>query len=981
MKLNQNNAIYAYVISPLNASGALLTKTELEELIVWVKSLLSEDVFDTSFSSQMYMHVGECSNYSMKNQVLQSLKVIYTHLNRNKTAVSEKKAIAGKLRERAAECSPGFHAGVNGILKGLYIARTFLELTQRVREDIVLNLATRSTNEVHTNNRFSIVAEELGYGVAPIHSEDSYQGDLDDNEIATLLKKEFNEKLRPFFMLKALEEQLRGQLSFLGYSEKGLIGYDSEVLEEITLYLKRFFSGYPPVAALKGAEANWQRLRAESYVLDTQITKKLRDFVEKNEAAFPTFKKQSAVKLLALKDLDKTHQRAPLVFQGWARQTVDALPKILKHDFDQLIHPQQKQRLASNLHDAYHACEQEKVAFESFFYVKNEEQLAERLNWTTGIRQLLWEGIKKEVYFEYTEKEEKLIRTLLNPDISEAVFQQAVVAYLSEPENFRDTAQLFSYFKCADSTFSEIATLLWESVKHESLLYELLFTSLIEKQHLFEQLNALFELPLQPFFMLMLSRNARILRYAPEAIRADEAAVWKAVISDGSALKYAAEALKNSFAIVLGAVKTNGLAIQYASERLRKDEEIAEAAFLQNPYALRYASRRFTIQAMHEPSALQYASETFRDDITVVSKALRFDADALQYASNRLRAHGPLVLQAVALDGRALKHVSPLLQANKIVVRAAVRCDRYGEALKYAAEPLKADKEVLIVCLNTWKSCHQNFRYAARSCLDDPVFMKRAIKKNSQIIRYVSDVLLDDPVFYDFLSLQLKRDTNLLSVASVRFKADKKLMLQLVAIDGNLLRQAEGELKQDMDLIRAAVRQNGTVIQYFQCLRESKVIALLAVAQNGEALRYATNILRRDREIVMCAVRQNGMALCYAHESLQADETIVLAAVMQNGAALLHATEVLRLSERVRFAAYVGHMRQAGRYVLGSSVGLAIQYPFVQLGKCCMTGYVCMAYIPVRVGQAVHIGFSVFRGRHHVAVGVSEEEHALTPQG
>ena len=83
-----------------------------------------------------------------------------------------------------------------------------------------------------------------------------------------------------------------------------------------------------------------------------------------------------------------------------------------------------------------------------------------------------------------------------------------------------------------------------------------------------------------------------------------------------------------------------------------------------------------------------------RNDKSVVLHSVSRFGDALQYASESLKADRVLVVAAVASFGRALQFAGSDLQASKDVALAAVM--HQGFALAFAAESLRNDREARV---------------------------------------------------------------------------------------------------------------------------------------------------------------------------------------------------------------------------------------------------------------------------------------------
>jgi hypothetical protein len=78
--------------------------------------------------------------------------------------------------------------------------------------------------------------------------------------------------------------------------------------------------------------------------------------------------------------------------------------------------------------------------------------------------------------------------------------------------------------------------------------------------------------------------------------------------------------------------------------------------------------------------------------------AVSTNGNALYYASEELRADREIVMAAVSIDGFSLVYASEELRADREIVMTAVSND--GRALKYVSEELQADREVVLTAVS-----------------------------------------------------------------------------------------------------------------------------------------------------------------------------------------------------------------------------------------------------------------------------------------
>ena len=204
----------------------------------------------TELNNRLNFHAGASSTYRLKVELLDSLEVIYAKIASAKISPDQKAGLAAKIEEGAANCTPGFHDRVNELVASFTTPRNLDEALQVQRQWLVVQAGAKATDEVHANNRFSIVACNLGYGVRPLNEADSYRGALLDEAIGEKLKEVFNTDYTLFHILNSLYEQIETIVRERGYAGRRDAGYahedyckfDDEYLKDfITLDFRELF--------------------------------------------------------------------------------------------------------------------------------------------------------------------------------------------------------------------------------------------------------------------------------------------------------------------------------------------------------------------------------------------------------------------------------------------------------------------------------------------------------------------------------------------------------------------------------------------------------------------------------------------------------------------------------------------------------------------------------------------------------------------
>tara|TARA_R110002126_G_scaffold1177_4_gene7037 strand:+ start:29560 stop:31839 length:2280 start_codon:yes stop_codon:yes gene_type:complete len=395
-------------------SGLKLDSDELSDFIMLINEHLNESERQ-EFPARMQEHVGKGASYALKDAVLEGLKVIYDKFKASDTGESEKKMLAIKLHERAEQCTPGFHNGVNAVVDGFYSAQDMNDLLYRVRQDIVARMATRLTDEVHTYNRCFVVAENAGYGVHALNKEDRYRGDLPDGIIQRFVAYVFGIELKLFAMLQGLEDQLKGQLGNVGYEGSKDSAYPVDEYHKIETILMQLFKDNPVVIELEAAQDALNQQDESKKVLTEHVT--------------------SSLKALGLTDRNirvfLNPANMPLILK---KQLEDTLAKLSddKKALLESIKSTYSDDMVAFGDNARIRLSQANEAMKKAFFIVSEKGMTD-IHWP-NVRQVIWQGVKAHDYFDFTEKERAQLDIIMNPQTldDKTVQWSAVISSLDD---------------------------------------------------------------------------------------------------------------------------------------------------------------------------------------------------------------------------------------------------------------------------------------------------------------------------------------------------------------------------------------------------------------------------------------------------------------------------------------------------------------------------------------------------------------------
>ncbi len=234
----------------------------------WV-DLTEKEIFFKDFDK----HVGPTSSYSLKPQLLESLRTLYCCFIDPKTTTTQKSMVALKIQEGIADCSPGFNDRVNFTIFLFYIPRNMDELLAAVRFSLVDQLANKvaqtNTQGVHVHTRFFAIAQLYGFGVWSINKDDLYlqtgSSDLSNQDIAKKLEEGFSAHYGLFGILNSMRDQIKTLLTRQGYNGRNEEEYKNKDREKFSELIKPFITInddklFEMTETLKTLDINWKNV-------------------------------------------------------------------------------------------------------------------------------------------------------------------------------------------------------------------------------------------------------------------------------------------------------------------------------------------------------------------------------------------------------------------------------------------------------------------------------------------------------------------------------------------------------------------------------------------------------------------------------------------------------------------------------------------------------------------------------------------------
>ena len=196
-----------------------------------------DDQSKQKFIEDFNRHTGSASTFTYKDDLLNSLSLLYMRFKDSRTTDEQRQFIASRIAEDIESCTPGFSNRVNYILMYFDMPQNLDELIARARFNLVDRIASiiaaQNPQGVHVHNRVVNLARIAGFGVHPINEHDTYSNigsrNLSDTQIINKLKTGFTHHFQLFALLNALRDEIEALIAPHGYqgryAEGGAYGY------------------------------------------------------------------------------------------------------------------------------------------------------------------------------------------------------------------------------------------------------------------------------------------------------------------------------------------------------------------------------------------------------------------------------------------------------------------------------------------------------------------------------------------------------------------------------------------------------------------------------------------------------------------------------------------------------------------------------------------------------------------------------------
>ncbi len=230
--------------------------------------------------------------------------------------------------------------------------------------------------------------------------------------------------------------------------------------------------------------------------------------------------------------------------------------------------------------------------------------------------------------------------------------------------------------------------------------------------------------------------------------------------------------------------------IYYATKRLKSDPDFMIDVYDNNPELLYFAdgslksNREFVIRALeiYTCSTLEFCDKSFRNDFTIMKRAVQIDGLAYKYASFELKSNIEIIKTALSQNSSVINMINPsIISSNKL----------YSEP-EFILAAIKENNEAIV-------------NKADDELWSNKDFVIKALKIRKDLVNKVDKKLFND---IDFVKEAMEIDTSLLAYMGSELKNNKEFAIYCVEKDGNSLKYFSGDIKANKNIVEKALDNN-----------------------------------------------------------------------------------------------------------------------------------------------------------------------------
>ena len=334
----------------------------------------------------------------------------------------------------------------------------------------------------------------------------------------------------------------------------------------------------------------------------------------------------------------------------------------------------------------------------------------------------------------------------------------------------------------------------------------------------------------------------------------------------------------------------------------------AAAPYMNEYLNLSYkVSEESGLRIRHYQPATNYnhvTAEFVRDGLKFINKSLeavKNDGQALYYASEELRNDKEVVLQAVKTYGRALEFASNELKNDRQIVLESVKNN--GLSLKYASEQLKNDREIIMIAVDNNKEIA---KYLNKEILLDHEFLLFLYKDNDVIKNYLLTEQIEE-AFVQYAKNDFIIYRYLLKQMSQGNKEIDNYILKIL----NEIKQKTVNKKEYETTIIDKYRTIALETFKTSKIANNKKVMYGVLEIDPSLFEYLPQEDKDSKEIALKIIEFNSIYFMYLNEKLRADREVAYKSVKLNGSTLRYVSDELKNDRELVLEA----IRQQGRFI------------------------------------------------------------------
>jgi hypothetical protein len=199
---------------------------------------------------------------------------------------------------------------------------------------------------------------------------------------------------------------------------------------------------------------------------------------------------------------------------------------------------------------------------------------------------------------------------------------------------------------------------------------------------------------------------------------------------------------------------------------------------------------------------------------------------------------------------KLIKHLSESLKDNLDLMTTAVKNDPY--TFQYVSKDLKNNKDFVFFALS---KNGMNLEHVSDELKLDPEVVIEALYYSRTAIKYIPDELITNE---NFMMNVINIYPKFISIAPINIRNNRVTMMNLINKDIRFIDYLSDELLRDKYIVDLVVRENPNNIKYFPYFSDDIDIMNIAImSKNHDNLRFGSKRLRMDKTFTALAVDYN----------------------------------------------------------------------------------------------------------------------------